>query len=751
MAPREAFPRARQAAERALGLDDLLPEAHVSMGLVQSWFDWDWDGALASFLRALTLRPDHTTALCYLGRTYTVRGRTEDGAACVRRAALQDPLSPLVQAMAAQTLYLAHRWEAAAEYCDRALELDHDHPVALFTSALILSRMERHSEAVAAAERVVRLEEGGAFYEGVLGAVEARAGETDRARDRVLALVERSKREYVPALSLAQIHAGLGDVDEAFAWLERAYAERNPYLGNLERESWDALRGDPRFVEMAGRLGLGPVAEAPLPGRVPAVAVLPFRNLGADAESAHLSLGLADATITELRRLRSLLVRPISTVLRYEGLVADAAQAARELAVDAVVEGSFERRGQQLRVSVRLSSATDAGSLWSTRIDTSLDDVFRMQDEVARSIARALEVELGPADEVRHARGAAPAPGAYEMYLKGRSFLQKETLPDFIAAVDAFQGARDLDPEFAPAWAALADTYERIAFQFQPEGDWFARAVAMCDRALALDPALPEGLYVRGRMRWGPSGGWDNAGALRDLIAALAGRPDLDEALDRLGVILWHVGLVDEGLTELQRVLELSPGHAQARYHVGLCRYHQGHYAEALAISEAVAREAPASWIHYQTALCQIRLGFLDEAVRGAELMRRMVPGEGLVHPVLGLVAAARGQEQEAREAVRRIVETRRGFGHYHHAQYDVACILARFGDAEEAVRWLRDAARSGYPCGSFFERDPFLEPLHGRADWEQLMGDLRTECQTYASLYAGLGATRAAAVRPAG
>jgi len=396
---------------------------------------------------------------------------------------------------------------------------------------------------------------------------------------------------------------------------------------------------------------------------------------------------------------------------------------------------------------VRLVSAT-GGLLWSTQIDTSIDHVFRMQDEVAQSIARTLEVELGPADEARSARRAAPAAGASEMYLKGRAFLQKETLSDFIAAVDAFQRARDADPEFAPAWAALADTYERIAFQFQPEGDWFSRAVAMCDRALALDPALPEGLYVRGRMRWGPSGGWDNAGALRDLIAALAGRPDLDEALDRLGVILWHVGLVDEGLSELQRVLELSPGHAQARYHVGLCRYHQGHYAEALAISEAVAREAPASWIHYQTALCQIRLGRLDEAVSWADLMHRVVPGEVLVHPIEGLVAAARGHEEDARAAVRRIVETRRGFGHYHHAQYDVACILARFGDAEEAVRWLRDAARSGYPCGQFFERDPWLEPLHGRADWEQLKGDLRAEREVCSSLYAGLVTTRGAAAR---
>jgi serine/threonine-protein kinase len=736
--PREAFARARPAAERAVALDDLLPEAHVARGLVHSWFDWDWEAAEDSFLRALTLRADHVPALWFLGHLHAVRGRREEAAACTRRAADLEPVSPVTQANAGHIHYLAHRMEDALLLCGRALELDPGHPVALFTSALASSRLGRHAEALAAAEEVTRLGERAAFFEGVAGLVEARAGKEEEARERVLRLRERADREYVPALSLAQIYAALGEREEAFAWLERAYEERNPYLSNLEAEPWPAVRGDPRFADLVRRLRLGPEAAVAPARPVPAIAVLPFRNLSADAESTHLELGLAEATIVELARLRSLMVRPISSVIRYRDSAVEPRQAGRELAVDAVVDGGFQRAEGQLRVTVNLVSTADGRSLWASKIDVSLDDLFRMQDEVSGSIARALAVELRPKED-RPTRRGARAPGAYEMYLKGREHLQRETLPDFIAAVDAFQQARDADPTFALAYAALADAYERIGFQFQPEGDWYGRAVEMCERALALDPALPEGHYARGRLRWSPGGGWDNAGALRDLLTAIAGRPDLDEALDRLGVILYHVGLVDEGLAALQRVLTLSPGHAQARYHVGFCRYHQGRYEEGFAVSEAVGRLAPASWIYYQTGLCELRLGRLDAVERTVEIMERQTPGEAMVHPLLGLVAMMRGQEAEAREQVRRTVEKRRAFGHYHHALYDMTCIVARFGEAEEALGYLREAARSGYPCVSLFERDPLLDPLRARPEFQEMLAALRAERDGYARLYAEL------------
>jgi len=462
------------------------------------------------------------------------------------------------------------------------------------------------------------------------------------------------------------------------------------------------------------------------------VAVLPFRALGEDPDAGFFGVALADATITELARHRTLLVRPTSTILRYSAERPDPSEAARALGVDAVVDGSYQRTESRLRVTVQLVSS-EGEALWAGRVDTSVEDILRVQDEVARAITAALEVEMS-ADPARHSGHAELVAGrAYEHYLRGRSHFLRETLDDCIAAADWFEKARETDPGFALAWAGLADAYARMGFDFQPEGNWYARARAMCDRALTLDPDLPEGHYARARLRWSPQGGWDNAGALRDLMLAVASRPSLDDAHLRAGVILYHVGLIDEALLRLRRVLMLSPDHLLARYHVAFCRYHLGaDITEGLRVSQDVAQRAPARWITYQAALYQVRLGRLDEAEETVGRMRE-------AHAIRALVAALQGDAPRAHDEIRLTAERRKAFGNYHHNQYEVACALARLGEVEPAIDWLLAASRGGYPCVTLFERDPYLDPLRGSARFDRLIADLRLEREGYRGLYAGL------------
>ncbi|HEY6066073.1 MAG TPA: serine/threonine-protein kinase, partial [Thermoanaerobaculia bacterium] len=218
------------------------------------------------------------------------------------------------------------------------------------------------------------------------------------------------------------------------------------------------------------------------------IAVLLFKDLARDPENAHLGVGLADATITELATVRSLLVRPTAAILRFRDAAVDPQEAGRELGVEAVVDGSFQRVGSRLRVTVQLVRTSDGRSLWGSKIDTSLDDIFEMQDQVSRKIAEALQVELTASEERRLARTARPAGHAYELYLKGRSFLFRETLESCNAAIEAFEQARDADPGFALAWAGLSAAYARMELVFEPERDWFDRAEAMCEKALSIDP-----------------------------------------------------------------------------------------------------------------------------------------------------------------------------------------------------------------------------------------------------------------------
>jgi serine/threonine-protein kinase len=754
MPPREAMPRAKAAATKALEIDSGLAAPHAALGWVRLHYDWDWTAAAADFRRSIDLDPTRATTRHWHSFYLSALGRVDEAVAQARRAWELDPLSLIVNANLFQPHYYARRFEEAAAGARRLTEMDPDFAVGHFFVGIAEAGRGRYAEAIAAYEAFAAHGGGASRALALVGNARARANDRAGAMRALDELAALATRRYVPAYHFALVHIGLGQRDEALASLERAYEERSDQLAYLAVEPLlDPVRSDRRFQALQRRLGLPLVVDAVEPtvvsptkirGGRRAVAVLPFRDLAGDPESAHLGLSLADATITELARLHSLLVRPTSAILCYEGADVEPSQAGRELAVDAVVDARFQRAGSRLRVTVQLVDAAEGRPLWAGKIDASLDDVFAMQDEVARNIARALEVELTPTDERRLAEGArAPGPTAatYELYMRGKRHLFGESLSDFVSAIDWFEKAREADPGFALAWAGLADAYARLAFSEQPEGNWYARAKAMCEKALALDPRLPEARYVRARLHWTPQSGFDHAAAIRDVSSALRARPNLEEGYVLLGNVMHHVGLTEQARTLFERAEAVSPRHPRARSHIVMCLVVLGRYQEALDLSDLPRHSY--SFVEYLLALCQIHLGRLDEAEDALAEMAGRFPGDELVVPLRGLLAASRG---DAPEADRQILITERDgarYGHYHHLQYDVACIHSLLGRPEKAVDWLTEAARNGYPCASHIERDEFLDPLRGTEGFARLVSELRTGSERYARLYAELQEAR--------
>jgi TolB-like protein len=518
----------------------------------------------------------------------------------------------------------------------------------------------------------------------------------------------------------------------------------------LERIARRCLEKDPeeRF-QLARDLAFAIEAASGTPGRqapsAPArergasrtrsVAVLFFKDLARDPENAHLGLGLADATITELSAVKSLLVRPTSAILRYRDRDVAPEEAGRELGVDAVVDGNFQRSGSRLRVTVQLVAASDGHSLWGTKIDASLDDVFRMQDEVSRRIVEALEVELSPADEKRLARAPLPSGRAYELYLKGRARLFSDKLEDMSLAIESFESALKEDPGFALARVGAGNAYARMGFAFDPEGGWLEKAETMCAEALAIEPRLPEGRYLKGLLAWTPRRGFDHVTAITEYMAAIAGRPNLTEAHERLSITLMHLSMLPEASSHTERALAIDPEDTLARVHRGLCAYLEGRFQDALEISLASERDR-SPWANYQTAMCQLHLGDLEGAARNADLVARRFPEDPVSHSFRALIAARSGDAGAAREAIDQTLRRKRSFGHYHHTQYDVACTHALLGEKEAALDWLTDAARNGFPCYSFFEIDPLLGSLRGEPRFRTLMRELEEECDRYRRLY---------------
>jgi tetratricopeptide (TPR) repeat protein len=259
----------------------------------------------------------------------------------------------------------------------------------------------------------------------------------------------------------------------------------------------------------------------------------------------------------------------------------------------------------------------------------------------------------------------------------------------------------------------------------------------MCEKALAIDPALPEGRYLRGEFLWSPRYGFDHAGAMRELLAAIAGRPGLAEAHDRLAVLLDHVSLLDESIGHSRQVLAIDPNGGLAGTHLALALFHQGRYRDALSTTESsAARTTPGAWTLHQLAHCQVRLGRLSEAADTVERSSRRFPNEVLFFPVRGVIAACERDAPRARQQMSLSIQNKKAFRHYHHAQYDIACTHALLGEKEEALRWLADAAHNGFPCYGFFEIDPLLESIRGEERFRALMSELREECAGYRRLY---------------
>jgi serine/threonine protein kinase/tetratricopeptide (TPR) repeat protein len=473
------------------------------------------------------------------------------------------------------------------------------------------------------------------------------------------------------------------------------------------------------------------------------IAVLPFADLASDPENVHIGLGLADATITELARVKSLLVRPTAAILKFQKESSDPVVAGRELGVDAVVSGSFQRSGQRLRVTVQLVSIAENRPLWATKINTSLEDVFEMQDEVSRQIATALELELTAGDEARMARVPRASAEAYDLYLKGKLHVFTERLEELNIAIDFFEQACRADPKFALAWAGLAEGYLRLAFSFDPEANWYERAKEICDQALELDPQLPEGRYLRGRLLWSPQGKFDHAGALCEFVGAIAARPSLNQAHHWLAVVLMHISLFDEASDAFQQAMAIYPRDEMAFSHLGFLRLLQGRFEEGVELSQQTVGTYPSAWSYYEAALSLVRLGRLDEAATTVETASRLFIGEPLLFSIGAVIAAARSRPAEGRRLIERTVQHEKAFGHYHHAQYDLACAHALMGDHDEAMGWLEAAARNGFPAYGFFEIDPLFESIRELPRFGSLMADLRKECDRYRVLYQELQARR--------
>ena len=255
--PKEAFPKARAAAERALQIDDRLAEAHTSLGLVRFQYEWDWSGAEAEFRRAIDLAPGYPSAHQFYADFLKAMGRFDEAIAQMSSAKQLDPLSMSINTGLGHVLYLSRQYDRAIEQYRKSLELDPGFvPAHLWFGRPYLQK-GMFREAIAELQEAVRLSSGSTISLAVLGHAYAAAGNHAEAERILKTLMERAETQYLPSYWIALIYTGLADKERAFEWLERAHQERSSWLVWIGVEPrFDGLRSDPRFARLLDQMGL---------------------------------------------------------------------------------------------------------------------------------------------------------------------------------------------------------------------------------------------------------------------------------------------------------------------------------------------------------------------------------------------------------------------------------------------------------------------------------------------------------------
>lgn len=416
------------------------------------------------------------------------------------------------------------------------------------------------------------------------------------------------------------------------------------------------------------------------------VAVLYFENLSTAKEDEYLRDGMTEDIITELANIKNIKVFPRPAMLPYRDKPVTAPQVGHELNASYVLGGSLRRSGNRLRITAQLVETSSGHTVWAQRFDREMADVFEVQDEIARSIAQTFRINLSPQEEKRIASKPTENSVAYDYYLRGRSYARRESL-EF--ALQMYEQAIKLDPNFALAHAGVAYICGIIHEIREHNPKWVERGDAACNRALELDPNLPEALVARARISYSQS---KHDEAIDLAHGAIAIKPDCEGAYNILGRAYFASGRFEEAAALIEKAIEANGDD----YNV---------------------------YIPFTNAL--ERLGRFAELDRYREMEMRMLERQLELVPedvrARSLLAADYANSGRPEDAVRHLEMTVALRPNDSNVLYNAACTYGVLGRKSEAMALLRRAVAAGYANFAWPHQDPDLKFLHNDPEFLKL------------------------------
>jgi TolB-like protein/Tfp pilus assembly protein PilF len=453
------------------------------------------------------------------------------------------------------------------------------------------------------------------------------------------------------------------------------------------------------------------------------IAVLPFDDLNGDPAQAYLSRGLTEEVITQLGRVAPAGFGVIAgpSVWRYRGTQAAPQKVASELGAGYILTGSVEHDASHVRVAARLIRARDGLQLWAESFDGPGEAVLSLQAEVAASVARAMSSRLAPVSAA--ARRQQIDGEAADLYLRGRFYWNQRTEVSLKQAIEYFQRSIDRAPAFAPAYAALADSYAAMVYScYMAPATGFVRARAALERASQLDPEAPEVLASEGYLNLYFD--WDLEKAARNLERAIARNPNYATAYDWLGVLHTASRRFSAAQNAFERARRLDPASLPIRTDLAFELHYSGRNEDARQELQEILRVDPNFPLaHFwmgrvlsSEANCSGALSELETAASSS--LRDWQP----VIAAHGHIAAVCGQAPRALDDLRRFDEISRN---RFVTSYGYALIHAGLKDKEQALIWLRKAVEERSHWLVWIRVDPRFESLRGDRRFQQLAGSV--------------------------
>jgi TolB-like protein/tetratricopeptide (TPR) repeat protein len=452
------------------------------------------------------------------------------------------------------------------------------------------------------------------------------------------------------------------------------------------------------------------------------IAVLPFDNLSRDPDNAYFCEGVQDEILTRLAKVGDLKVISRTSTQHFKSAPENLPEIARQLGVANILEGSVQRSGDQVRVNVQLIKAGTDAHLWADTFDRKLTDIFAVESDIAKTIADTLQAKLTGSEQTAISKTPTANPQAYELYLKGRFFWNKRTGVDLKKAAEFFQQAILADPNYASAYAGLAQTQLLIpVFGAGKPPDFFPAATSAARRAIALDETSAEGHSALAMLLLFDS---KFAESEKEFQRAIDANPNYATAHHWLGnSLLVTLGRFDEGVKEGKRAVELDPLSLIINADLGSTFMIARRYDDAIGqFKRTLALDDKFSYARWNLGEALYLKGDTKAAIAEYEKARAL-DDDPQILALLGRAYAETGRRAEALELLARLQEKGKG-GYVRSCLYTV--IYIGLGDRSAAIDYL-EKAREGEetPDTLWIKVDPLFDPLRGEPRFQQLVARL--------------------------